>query len=188
MPDLVHPGVLTDGVIELRLWQDDDIAAVRAARRGTDDEALEWIRRQRDRPSTVGISCAAAPLGQAAAGYVGLIKRPRVETGVIRALDDGELVFRAHQQIVGIGYWTTPEAQGQGLATRATVLISLWALQDGGMIRIEALVDPDNIASRRVVEKSGFQPEGHLRSYLDFDGSPADALAYSLLQADLAPR
>jgi ribosomal-protein-alanine N-acetyltransferase len=55
------------------------------------------------------------------------------------------------------------------------------------MIRIEALLDPVNVASRRVVEKSGFQPEGHLRSYLELDGRCADALAYSLLVSDLPP-
>jgi len=118
-------------------------------------------------------------------GYVGLIKRPRVEMGVVAALADGDLVFKAHESVVGIGYWTAPEAQGKGLATRAVVLLSHWALQNAGVIRVEALLDLHNIASRRVVEKSGFQSEGHLRLYLHLNGHRADALAYSLLQSDL---
>ena len=53
------------------------------------------------------------------------------------------------------------------------------------MLRVEALLDPHNIASRRVIEKSGFRREGLLRSYLELDGHPTDALAYSLLHSDL---
>ncbi len=182
---MVDPWLLSDGVIELRRWQDDDVAAVRAARGNSEEAAQAWVRRQQARPLSVGISFAIAPIGQPAAGYVGLIRRPRLEMGVARALGDGELVFSAHRQIVGIGYWIAPNAQGNGLATRAAILLSRWALQSAGMIRVEALLDPSNIASRRVVEKSGFRPEGHLRSYLELDGHPADALAYSLLQSDL---
>ncbi len=182
---MVSTGVLSDGVIELRGWHDDDVAAVRAGRGDTEEAALAWVRRQQARPVSVGVSCAIVPIGQPAVGYVGLIRRPRLEMGVVRALGDGELVFDAHRQIVGIGYWIAPDAQGNGLATRAAILLSRWALQAAGMIRVEALLDPHNIASRRVVEKSGFRPEGHLRCYLEFDGHRADALAYSLLDSDL---
>jgi hypothetical protein len=58
--DMVHPGVLSDGVIELRRWQADDVAAVRAARGDTEDAALAWVRRQQARPLSVGISCDRA--------------------------------------------------------------------------------------------------------------------------------
>lgn len=183
---MVHPGVLSDGVIDLRRWQDDDVVAVRATRGDTEEAALAWVRRQQARALSVGISFAIAPIGQPAAGYVGLIRRPRLEMGVARTVGDGELVFTAHRQVVGIGYWIAPDAQGNGLATRAAILSSRWALQSAGMIRVEALLDPDNIASRRVVEKSGFRPEGHLRSYLELDGRPADALVYGLLVSDPA--
>jgi RimJ/RimL family protein N-acetyltransferase len=36
------------------------------------------------------------------------------------------------------------------------------------------------------LEKAGFQREGHLRSYLVFEGQRADALIYSLLPSDLS--
>jgi RimJ/RimL family protein N-acetyltransferase len=182
---LIHPELLTDGIVELRRWLDGDIPVARAARNGTTEEAMTWVRRQQTRPPTVGISCAIALHGQVAAGYVGLIRRPRVELGVSRDLDDGTLAFEPHQRIVGIGFWIAADRQRHGLATRAVVLISRWALNSAGVTRIEALLDPGNIASRRVVEKSGFHQEGQLRSYLELDGSYTDALAYSLLQSDL---
>lgn len=131
------------------------------------------------------MSCAIAPRGQRAAGYVGLIRRPRVEMGVVRALEDGTLAFNAHHSVVGIGHWVAPDVQGKGLATRAVVLLSRWALHSGSALRVEALLDPRNVASRRVIEKSGFQPEGQLRLYMNLDGHPADALVYSLLLTDL---
>jgi hypothetical protein len=34
--------------------------------------------------------------------------------GVARTRGDGELVFNAHRQVVGIGYWIAPDAQGNG--------------------------------------------------------------------------
>ena len=153
MTGLVHPELLTDGVIELRRWRKTDVAGVHAARGGSTGEARAWVRQQQARRSTVGVSCAVAPSGQDAVGYVGLIKRPRVEMGVVVALADGDLVFKAHESVVGIGYWTAPEAQGKGLATRAVVLLSHWALQSAGVIRVEALLDLHNIASRRAIPR-----------------------------------
>ena len=78
----------------------------------------------------------------------------------------------AHETAVGIGYWTAPEAQRKGLATRAVRLLSRWAVQHAEVIRIEALLDPCNVASRRVGENSGFQPEGQLRLYLELNLHP----------------
>jgi ribosomal protein S18 acetylase RimI-like enzyme len=51
--------------------------------------------------------------------------------------------------------------------------------------RVEALVEPENTPSQRVLEGVGFQREGHLRSYLVFDGRRADAFIYSQLASDL---
>ena len=59
-----------------------------------------------------------------------------------------------------------------------------WAVTDAGLARVEALVEPDNIASQRVLEKAGFRREGLLRSYLVFDRQRADAFIYSLLPSD----
>ena len=136
---------------ELRRSQGDDVAAVRATRGNPEEAALAWVRRQQARPLSVGISCAFAPIGQPTARYLGLIRRPRLEMGVARTHGDGELVFSAHRQVVGIGYWIAPDAQGDGLATRAAMLLSRWTLQSAGMIRVEAPLNPHNIASRRVV-------------------------------------
>jgi ribosomal-protein-alanine N-acetyltransferase len=53
------------------------------------------------------------------------------------------------------------------------------------LARVEAFIEPWNIPSQRILEKAGFQREGHLRSYLVFDDRRADALIYSLLPRDM---
>jgi len=58
-------------------------------------------------------------------------------------------------------------------------------VNDARLARVEAFVEPGNIASQRVLEKVGFRREGHLRSYLVFDARRADAFVYSLLPTDL---
>ena len=79
---------------------------------------MTWVRRQQARPPTVGISNTIALPGQVPAGYIRLIRRPRVEMGVRRALGDGTLAFEAHERIAGIGFWIAPDRQRNGLATR----------------------------------------------------------------------
>jgi ribosomal-protein-alanine N-acetyltransferase len=53
------------------------------------------------------------------------------------------------------------------------------------VVRLEALVEPDNDGSIRVLEGAGFRREGLLRAYLGFDTIRADALIYSLIQGDV---
>ena len=61
---------------------------------------------------------------------------------------------------VEIGYGIYPEYWGRGYATEAVIAAVDWALKQPGVERIEAETDPDNKASQRVLEKSGFAPTG----------------------------
>ena len=54
------------------------------------------------------------------------------------------------------------EYQNQGYATEAVDAAVNWALKHSGVMRIEAETDPDNAASRRVLEKCGFIPTGSI--------------------------
>jgi [ribosomal protein S5]-alanine N-acetyltransferase len=84
-----------------------------------------------------------------------------------------------------VGYWVIPRGRGRGYASSAVALAARWGLGDGGLARIEALVEPENVASQRVLEHAGFEREGHLRSYLVFGDRRADVLIYSLLPDDV---
>ena len=63
-------------------------------------------------------------------------------------------------EIGSIGYWVVPWARGRGVATTALSLLARWALEAGGVRRLELVTHPDNVASQRVAEKAGFTREG----------------------------
>ena len=55
-----------------------------------------------------------------------------------------------------VSYWLYPEHRGRGYAARALVLLSEAAKCVEGLERLEAHIDPDNLASRRLAEGCGF--------------------------------
>jgi len=181
-PLLAYPNPqLTDAVVVLRRWARDDLGCVEEATQDPDipkgttvpatytpAEGLAWIERQWSRHDEgTGLSQAIA---QAASNEA-------VGAAVLMARKPGT---------VEIGYWLIPRARGRGFGSRAVGLLARWAVTEAQLARVEALVMPDNIASQRVLEKTGFQREGHLRSYLVFERQRADALMYSFLPSDLS--
>lgn len=50
--------------------------------------------------------------------------------------------------------------------------------------RVKAVVHPDNLASRRVIEKVGMLQEGRLRQVATIDGLFQDHLMYAVLRSD----
>ncbi|KAM0924691.1 hypothetical protein ACQ4PT_004643 [Festuca glaucescens] len=57
-----------------------------------------------------------------------------------------------------------------------------------GLACVEALVDVDNAASHRVVEKSGFRREGVLRRHYWHKGRARDLVMYSFVSGDPLPQ
>jgi RimJ/RimL family protein N-acetyltransferase len=88
-------------------------------------------------------------------------------------------------EVGSIGYWVHPDARGRGVATRALVLLSRWAVGPGGVERLELTTHPENLASQRVAERAGFVREGVLRSHLRFREGRRDSILFALLPADI---
>lgn len=84
---------------------------------------------------------------------------------------------------VELGYWLFAEGRGRGIATRVARALALHAFQ-AGLLRVEAVVRPENTASIRVLERARFTREGLLRSLLRHEGGRADAFLYSLLPGE----
>lgn len=61
---------------------------------------------------------------------------------------------------VEIGYGTLTEFQGRGYATEAVSALTQWALAQPGVSQVIAEALPENPASVRVLEKSGFHDIG----------------------------
>jgi len=59
-----------------------------------------------------------------------------------------------------VGYYMGSEFQRRGIATEATRLLSDFAFGQLGYLTLYAKVQPDNIASQKVLTKAGFQETG----------------------------
>jgi [ribosomal protein S5]-alanine N-acetyltransferase len=191
VPPLSYPHPrLGDEVVGLRRWEATDVDCVREGKRCDRREALDWISRHEERRSGgAGISFAIVePRTDAALGAIGLLFRPMAGSVPVGSGDGAGLVFEPDDGMVGIGYWVLERARRRGLASSAVSLVADWALSEAGLVRVEALVEPDNVASARVLEQAGFEREGRLGSYLVVPGGRVDVLIYSRLRAGTTAR
>ncbi|MFL5955662.1 MAG: GNAT family N-acetyltransferase [Gaiellaceae bacterium] len=83
-----------------------------------------------------------------------------------------------------IGYMVAPEARGRGVATRAVALLTRWGFDELGLERLELRIDPANLGSVRVAERSGYRLDGVLRHMHLKDGLRADTGVWSRLRQD----
>ena len=74
------------------------------------------------------------------------------------------------------------EYQNNGYATEAGKAMVRWSFEDAGQDELAAIVKPDNIASRRVIEKLGFMYCD--TRVLDYDGVIVLSL-FKLYRTDL---
>jgi [ribosomal protein S5]-alanine N-acetyltransferase len=81
-----------------------------------------------------------------------------------------------------IGYMLLPEYHGKGIITEAIQLMIDYGFNKMNMHSLEAIIDPANIASARVLEKNGFIKEAHLIENEFFDGKFLDTVIYSFVK------
>ncbi|MFD2445492.1 GNAT family N-acetyltransferase [Bacillus sp. CGMCC 1.16607] len=79
-------------------------------------------------------------------------------------------------------YELSKEYWGQGVMSRLLPIVIKYGFNTMKLNRIEALFHPDNIGSRRVLEKAGFKFEGILEEYVLIKGSFLDTVIMSLLK------
>ncbi len=119
-------------------------------------------------------------------------------------LDQGEVApwliqMKEMPQVIGMtGYnWWNPRHNraeisyalarpywGRGLAVEAVRAVVRFGFCSMDLNRIEALVHPQNLASRRVLERLAMTNEGTLREAVSVRGVPTDHLIYSLLRRE----
>ena len=118
--------------------------------------------------------------------------------------DEGMLLITTSEgQIAGhieffrpVSYWDAWELSyqlyddafaGHGYVSEAVRLLVdyLFATKHPG--RIQLVIVPENVASRRIAEKCGFTLEGTVRGAFFNDGRSQDVLLYSLLRQDPRP-
>jgi RimJ/RimL family protein N-acetyltransferase len=80
------------------------------------------------------------------------------------------------------GYWVRKSAQGRGFATEAAHALVRYAFGALGMRRVGIAHAAGNEASRRVIEKLGFAPEGVMRGAMLLPGGRiVDRVGYARL-------
>lgn len=151
---------------DLMLWATDD-QVTRFCRWDTytsREQAVEFIESSMTHPYMRAICLENRAIGAISVASNSGNDRCRAELGYVLAS----------------GYW------GRGIATRAVKLVtSTIFIEWPHLERLEALVDVENKASLRVLEKAGFKREGVLRKYLILKGGTRDMVIFSLLSTDI---
>lgn len=104
-----------------------------------------------------------------------------VETDEIAGAINLSQIFRGGFQNAYLGYYLGERFAGKGFATEAIKLIISFAFEKLNLHRIEANIQPQNLASIKVVKKNGFVKEGFSLKYLQVDGIWCDHERWAIL-------
>jgi len=88
-------------------------------------------------------------------------------------------VFRWH-----IGYVLIPSERGKGYCTEAVQLAVDYLFMSKDIVRVQAGTFTDNVASQKVLEKTGFQREGRIRNGMFAWGNWVDVYLYGILREE----
>ena len=84
-----------------------------------------------------------------------------------------------------IGWVFHPKYHGQGYATEAATALCAYGFETLGLRRIIATCQPENVASRRIMEKLGMQREAHFRKVFAVDETTwLDEYLYAMLEEE----
>ena len=175
MSDIVLEGKLC----RLRPYRlDDDPAAIYKI--ADDFDVARWMARRFPhpyRPSDAEEWIPVAVSGQAGTHFA-------IEVGGVYAGGIGYEPYHGERTgAAAFGYWLGRAFWDRGVTSEAARMVSDYALTRGGLRRLEATVFVENVASVRVLEKSGFVLEGTLRAYyLDRNYKVCDALLYARIK------
>ena len=97
------------------------------------------------------------------------------------------LVRRGVAHACTLGYWMGQRHAGKGHMTEAVRGALQFAFADLALHRVEAACLPNNLPSRRLLERVGFQQEGLARAYLRINGAWEDHLLFAALASDRLP-
>ena len=132
-----------------------------------------------------------------------VLRRNYAETGFWERDEGTLLIWNRHDVMVGhieffrpVDYWDAYELSyqlygvehaGQGYTTEAVRLLVDYLFGAKKVNRISLVIVPENIPSRRIAEKCGFQLEGTARGAFFNGGRNLDVLIYALLRDDPRP-
>jgi RimJ/RimL family protein N-acetyltransferase len=151
---------LSDGVVTLRPWAEEDVDALVAALDG-DQEISKWLelipQPYREPEAKAWIAASTAMWRDGTASPFAVLAEGQVVAGC------GVNWIDREQAVGDIGYWARRDVRGRGYVTRAVLLTARWAF-DCGCERLQLRADAENDDSLRVAARAGFTREGVQRS------------------------
>ena len=172
--------------LTLRLPQHGDWRAWAELREGSADHLTPWepvwaADHLTRRAFTNRVYWAQRAETQGSALPMLLIRRDTQQLLGAITLDN---IRRGPAQAGTLGYWIGQPFVRQGYMREAVLALVHHAFTTLDLSRIESACLPENIASRGVLEKSGFKYEGVAQSYLQIDGRWRNHVLYSNLRSD----
>ena len=92
--------------------------------------------------------------------------------------------FQNNNTAANIGYFLDRKYWNKGIMTACTEAVVKFGFEQLKLERIFTSVEPNNIASQRVLEKNGFIKEGHLRHCFPLNDGLHDCVIYGKLYTD----
>jgi ribosomal-protein-alanine N-acetyltransferase len=177
------PVVLSDGPVTLRPYRRGDARAWSQTRRANE----EWLARWEPTPygswhdlnSPAAYRAVYRDLRRAARQGTAMPFAVCYNDALVGQLTLGNIVRRAFCSGYA-GYWIDSRVAGRGIIPTALALAVDHAFAAGGLHRVEVNIRPENMPSRRVVEKLGFRQEAYHERYLHIDGDWRDHIGYAL--------
>ncbi len=93
-------------------------------------------------------------------------------------------VRRQPAQAASLGYWIGEPFARRGFMTEALNAVRHHAFTQLDLSRLEAACLPENVASRRLLERCQFKYEGVAQAYLQINGRWRNHVLYAALRAD----
>ncbi len=183
------PVVLREGDVELRPLRRSDARAWRAVRAANVAWLSPWEATHPDADAS-----PPPTFGQMVRGFAREARAGRMLPFAVTL--GGELVGQL--TVSGIawgslrsahaGYWVDRRVAGRGILPTALALAVDHCFTAVGLHRVEANVRPENLASRRVVEKLAIRDEGTAVRYLEINGVWEDHIRYAITSEEWKDR
>jgi ribosomal-protein-alanine N-acetyltransferase len=180
------PPIAGDGIV-LRTPQMADYAAWAALREQSRDFLVPW------EPTWPADDLTRAAFRQRLKRYAEDLRTDQAYPFFLFRKEDNVLVGglalanvrRGVAQAGSLGYWIGAPHVRRGYMTAAVRALIPVVFDLLRLHRVEAACIPSNIASVRLLEKTGFRREGYARAYLCINGMWQDHLLYAQLRSDL---
>jgi ribosomal-protein-alanine N-acetyltransferase len=164
--------------LQLRRVVNDDVNEIFALR--SDKETMKYIPRplvktKEDALEHIALIDSKIDINEGINWAITLKNNPKL-IGLI-----GHYRIKPEHYRAEIGYMLLPEYQGKGIITEAIKEVVKYGFEKMKLHSIEAVIDPENLISEKVLQKNGFVKEAHLKENECFEGRFLDTVIYSIL-------